>query len=153
MLLLVAPLLGVYPVFLMKLLCFALFACAFNLLLGFTGLLSFGHAAFFGGAAYATGWFIKAQHLSPELGILAGMVSVTTTSWFVSGRNRGTYAPAVVLARALAHQGRNELGLPDLRLVQAGDVEHRLVVAFVRTDAEHKARERILHDHVVNGGI
>jgi hypothetical protein len=47
-LLLAAPLLGLYPVFVMKLLCFALFACAFNLLLGFTGLLSFGHAAFFG---------------------------------------------------------------------------------------------------------
>ena len=47
----VAPLLGAYPVFVMKLMCFALFACAFNLLLGYTGLLSFGHAAFFGGAA------------------------------------------------------------------------------------------------------
>ena len=48
---LIAPMLGLYPVFVMKLLCFALFACAFNLLLGFTGLLSFGHAAFFGSAA------------------------------------------------------------------------------------------------------
>ena len=52
--LLVAPTL-MYPVFLMKLLCFALFACAFNLLIGFTGLLSFGHAAFFGGAGYIAG--------------------------------------------------------------------------------------------------
>ena len=51
---LVAPMLGLYPVFVMKLLCFAIFACAFNLLLGFTGLLSFGHAAFFGSAAYIT---------------------------------------------------------------------------------------------------
>ena len=51
----VAPFL-VYPTFLMKLLCFALFACAFNLLLGFSGLLSFGHAAFFGGSAYITGY-------------------------------------------------------------------------------------------------
>src|SRR4051812_43434646 len=58
---LVAPMIGLYPVFVMKLLCFALFACAFNLLLGFTGLLSFGHAAFFGSAAYVTGWCIKAQ--------------------------------------------------------------------------------------------
>jgi branched-chain amino acid transport system permease protein len=48
---LVAPM-AVYPVFLMKALCFALFACAFNLLIGFTGLLSFGHAAFYGGAGY-----------------------------------------------------------------------------------------------------
>ncbi len=51
----VAPFLAVYPVFLMKWLCFALFACAFNLLLGFTGLLSFGHAAFLGSAGYVTG--------------------------------------------------------------------------------------------------
>ena len=53
------PWLGVYPVFLMKLLCFAMFACAFNLLLGFTGLLSFGHAAFFGAAGYVAGHAIK----------------------------------------------------------------------------------------------
>ena len=53
---LIAPFLGLYPVFLMKLLCFAMFACAFNLLLGFTKMLSFGHAAYFGTSAYATGW-------------------------------------------------------------------------------------------------
>ena len=64
-LLLAAPAIGLYPVFVMKLLCFALFACAFNLLLGFTGLLSFGHAAFFGSAAYITGWFVKAQNWTP----------------------------------------------------------------------------------------
>ena len=58
----------------MKLLCFALFACAFNLLLGFTGLLSFGHAAFFGSAAYITGWFVKSQNWTPELALLAGAV-------------------------------------------------------------------------------
>jgi branched-chain amino acid transport system permease protein len=50
----------VYPTFLMKVLCFALFACAFNLLLGYAGLLSFGHAAFFGGSAYITGWLCQA---------------------------------------------------------------------------------------------
>ncbi len=61
-----------YPTFLMKVLCFALFACAFNLLLGFAGLLSFGHAAFFGGAAYVTGWLSKAIGATPELGLLAG---------------------------------------------------------------------------------
>ncbi len=60
--LLIAPFI-VYPVFLMNLLCFALFACAFNLLIGFTGLLSFGHAAFFGGAAYVTGWALKSAGL------------------------------------------------------------------------------------------
>jgi len=56
--LLIAPF-ALYPVLLMKILCFALFACAFNLLIGFTGLLSFGHAAFFGGAAYVTGHALK----------------------------------------------------------------------------------------------
>lgn len=64
----------VYPTFLMKLLCFALFACAFNLLLGFAGLLSFGHAAFFGGSAYITGYLCREMAWTPELGILAGVV-------------------------------------------------------------------------------
>ena len=63
-----------YPTLLMKLLCFALFACAFNLLLGFAGLLSFGHAAFFGGSAYITGYLCRDLGLTPELGLLAGAV-------------------------------------------------------------------------------
>jgi branched-chain amino acid transport system permease protein len=63
-----------YPTFLMKVLCFALFACAFNLLLGFAGLLSFGHAAFFGGSAYVTGYLCRDLGLSPELSLLAGAV-------------------------------------------------------------------------------
>ncbi|MEO8858118.1 MAG: branched-chain amino acid ABC transporter permease [Burkholderiaceae bacterium] len=102
-LLLLAPLLGLYPVFLMKLLCFALFACAFNLLLGFTGLLSFGHAAFFGGAAYATGWFIKAQHFTPEMGVLAGMAVAGLIGLFVgliAIRRQGIYFAMITLAMA-----------------------------------------------------
>ncbi len=67
-LLVAAPFAGVYPVFVMKLLCFALFACAFNLLLGFTGLLSFGHAAFFGLAAYVTGWLVRRRRLDARAG-------------------------------------------------------------------------------------
>ncbi len=63
---------ALYPVFLMKVLCFALFACAFNLLLGFAGLLSFGHAAFLGTGAYVTGYLLSTYGLTPELGILAG---------------------------------------------------------------------------------
>ena len=62
--LIAAPFLGAYPVFVMKLMCFALFASAFNLLLGYTGLLSFGHAAFLGGAAYVAGHAIKVWGLS-----------------------------------------------------------------------------------------
>ena len=70
--LLVAPFVGAYPVFVMKLLCFALFASAFNLLLGYTGLLSFGHAAFLGGSAYVAGFVIKSWGFTPELGLIAG---------------------------------------------------------------------------------
>jgi branched-chain amino acid transport system permease protein len=102
-LLLLAPVLGLYPVFVMKLLCFALFACAFNLLLGFTGLLSFGHAAFFGFAAYATGWLVKAKGLPPELAVLAG-VAVAAVLGLLFGlvaiRRQGIYFAMITLALA-----------------------------------------------------
>src|SRR6478735_2368481 len=100
---LVAPLIGLYPVFVMKLLCFALFACAFNLLLGFTGLLSFGHAAFFGFAAYVTGFLIRAKGLPPELAILAS-VAVAALLGLVFGliaiRRQGIYFAMITLALA-----------------------------------------------------
>jgi branched-chain amino acid transport system permease protein len=98
---LLAPVLGLYPVFVMKLLCFALFACAFNLLLGFTGLLSFGHAAFFGFAAYVTGWFIKVQGWTPELGVLAGMAAAAVLGLLfglVAIRRQGIYFAMITLA-------------------------------------------------------
>jgi branched-chain amino acid transport system permease protein len=100
---LLAPVLGLYPVLVMKLLCFALFACAFNLLLGFTGLLSFGHAAFFGGAAYVTGWFIKATALTPELGIAVGVASAALLGLVfgaVAIRRQGIYFAMITLALA-----------------------------------------------------
>ncbi|GAO04309.1 branched-chain amino acid ABC transporter permease [Anaeromyxobacter sp. PSR-1] len=62
----------VYPVFAMNVLCLALFASAFNLLLGYTGLLSFGHAAFLGASAYTTGWALRSWGLPPELAVLLG---------------------------------------------------------------------------------
>ena len=102
-LLLLAPLIGLYPVFVMKLLCFALFACAFNLLLGFTGLLSFGHAAFFGSAAYVAGWFIKTQGWSPELGMLAGVAASAFLGLIfglVAIRRQGIYFAMITLALA-----------------------------------------------------
>ena len=98
-----APFLGLYPVFGMKLLCFALFACAFNLLLGFTGLLSFGHAAFFGGAAYVTGWFVKAQGWTPELGVLAGLLTgafLGLVVGLIAIRRQGIYFAMITLALA-----------------------------------------------------
>src|SRR5450755_4884615 len=69
------PALGIYPVFMMKLLCFAIFACAFNLLLGFSGMLSFGHAAFFGSAAYTTAWLASAHGFGPAAAIGAGVAA------------------------------------------------------------------------------
>jgi len=100
---LLAPMLGLYPVFVMKLLCFAIFACAFNLLLGFTGLLSFGHAAFFGSAAYITGWFIKSQNFTPELGIIAGVLGsglIGLLVGLVAIRRQGIYFAMITLAIA-----------------------------------------------------
>lgn len=72
-----------YPVTLMTILCFIVFACSFNLLLGYTGLLCFGHAMFFGSAAYITGWLMKTFGLSPELGILAGALSAAALGFLV----------------------------------------------------------------------
>lgn len=98
---LVAPLIGLYPVFVMKLLCFALFACAFNLLLGFTGLLSFGHAAFFGFAAYVTGHTVKVMGWTPELGLLAGVVVAALLGLLfglVAIRRQGIYFAMITLA-------------------------------------------------------
>src|SRR3954468_2069888 len=72
-LLLIVPLTGLYPFFVMQALCFALLACAFNLLIGYGGLLSFGHAMFLGTAGYCTAHAVKVWGLSPELGILVGV--------------------------------------------------------------------------------
>ncbi len=91
----------VYIVFVMKLLCFALFACAFNLLLGYTGLLSFGHAAFFGGAAYVTAHASKAWGLSPEIAILLGMGYACVTGYLFGSlaiRRQGIYFAMITLA-------------------------------------------------------
>lgn len=98
--LLVAPFVG-YPIFLMTCLCFALFASAFNLLIGFTGLLSFGHAMFFGFAAYISGHAAKVWGLSPELAVLAGTLSATAIGWVVgilAVRRQGIYFAMVTLA-------------------------------------------------------
>ena len=113
-----------YPVFLMKLLCFALFACAFNLLLGYTGLLSFGHAAFFGGAAYITGHLVRngfdvhftapgflnfinisidTPPLTPEIGLLAGTAIAALLGFLFGGlaiRRAGIYFAMITLALA-----------------------------------------------------
>src|SRR6201989_388334 len=73
--LLIVPLTGIYPYFVMQALCFALFACAFNLLIGYSGLLSFGHSMFLRTAGYATAYSLKAWGATPEISILLGVVS------------------------------------------------------------------------------
>lgn len=101
--LLAAPFIGVYPIFLMKALCYAIFACAFNLLLGYTGLLSFGHAAFMGSAAYATGWLVRSAGWSPELGVLAGAVvagAIGLLVGLIAIRRQGIYFAMITLAMA-----------------------------------------------------
>lgn len=102
-LLVAAPFIGLYPVFMMKALCYAIFACAFNLLLGYTGLLSFGHAAFMGSAAYATGWLVRSAGWPPELGLLAG-VGVAALLGLAVGliaiRRQGIYFAMITLAMA-----------------------------------------------------
>jgi branched-chain amino acid transport system permease protein len=103
LLLLAAPFIGLYPVFMMKALCFAIFACAFNLLLGYTGLLSFGHAAYLGAAAYATGWLVRSAGWSPELGVLAGALGAGLLGAVVGAiaiRRQGIYFAMITLALA-----------------------------------------------------
>jgi branched-chain amino acid transport system permease protein len=93
----------IYPVFLMKALCFALFACAFNLMLGYTGLLSFGHAAFFGTAGYVAGYLIKQNSFGPGLGILAGTLAAAALGLVIGNlviRRQGIYFSMITLALA-----------------------------------------------------
>jgi len=100
--LIVAPFM-VYPIFLMKMLCFALFASAFNLLLGYTGILSFGHAAFFGGAAYVTAHAVKEWGVTPEIGILLGMLTAAALGLvigYLAIRRQGIYSTMITLALA-----------------------------------------------------
>ncbi|MEA2698143.1 MAG: branched-chain amino acid transport system permease protein [Myxococcales bacterium] len=101
--LLIAPALGVYPVFLMKALCLALFACAFNLLLGFSGLLSFGHAMFLGTAGYVSAHAAKEWGFPPEAAILAGTAAATALGAVTGAlaiRRQGIYFAMITLALA-----------------------------------------------------
>lgn len=101
-LLLAAPLV-MYPVLVMKVLCFALFACAFNLLLGYTGLLSFGHAAFLGSAAYLTGYALKVWGVPTLLGLLLGTAGAALLGFIVGSlaiRRQGIYFTMTTLALA-----------------------------------------------------
>ena len=133
-----------YPTFLMKVLCFALFASAFNLLLGYVGLLSFGHAAFFGGAAYVCGYLCKELGWTPELGILAGTLTATVLGWAfgaIAIKRSGIYFAMITLALAqlvyfLALQlpftgGEDGLqGIPRGKLLGVFDLSGNLAMYF-----------------------
>jgi branched-chain amino acid transport system permease protein len=95
------PFTGIYPYFIMQALCFALFACAFNLLIGYGGLLSFGHAMFLGTAGYVTAHTIKEWGFPPELGILAGTLAAAALgvlAGLVAIRRQGIYFAMITLA-------------------------------------------------------
>jgi branched-chain amino acid transport system permease protein len=100
--LIIAPTVA-YPVFLMKALCFALFACAFNLLIGYVGLLSFGHALFFGWASYASAHAAKVWGFPPELAIVTGTATAAVLGTIVGAlaiRRQGIYFAMITLALA-----------------------------------------------------
>ncbi|MBA3508421.1 MAG: branched-chain amino acid ABC transporter permease, partial [Betaproteobacteria bacterium] len=102
-LLAIAPWVGLYPVFMMKALCFALFACAFNLLIGFGGLLSFGHAIFLGTAGYVSAHAAKIWGFPPELAILAGTAAsalLGIVTGLIAIRRQGIYFAMITLAIA-----------------------------------------------------
>src|SRR6201998_3103270 len=100
-LLLVVPFTGLYPFFVMQALCFALLACAFNLLIGYGGLLSFGHAMFLGTAGYVSAHALKVWGLTPELGIMAGIAAAAglgVITGLVAIRRQGIYFSMITLA-------------------------------------------------------
>lgn len=141
---LAAPLFA-YPVFLMKLLCFALFACAFNLLIGFTGLLSFGHAAFFGSAGYVTGHLLAVVGLPTELGIVLGVAASSLLGLVIGAlaiRRQGIYFSMITLALAqmvyfaalrspFTHGEDGLQGVPRGRLFGLLDLSNDLAMYFV----------------------
>lgn len=94
---------AIYPVFLMTALCFAIFACAFNLLIGYVGLLSFGHAAYFGSAAYIAAYTVKVWGLPTEIGIIAGVLTAAVLGLLFGAlaiRRQGIYFAMITLALA-----------------------------------------------------
>ena len=104
-LLLIVPFTGVYPFFVMQALCFALLACAFNLLIGYGGLLSFGHAMFLGTAGYVTAHALKVWGLTPELGIVVGTAAAAglgVITGLVAIRRQGIYFAMITLALVAA---------------------------------------------------
>jgi branched-chain amino acid transport system permease protein len=145
LLLAVAPWVGFYPVFVMKALCFALFACAFNLLIGFGGLLSFGHAMFFGTASYVCAHAAKVWGWPPELAIAAGTAAAAllgAVSGVLAIRRQGIYFAMITLALAqmvfffylqagFTHGEDGIQGVPRGRLFGVVDLDRPLAMYYV----------------------
>ncbi len=143
-LLAVAPLADVYPVIVEKAMCFALFACAFNLLLGFGGLLSFGHAMFLGTAGYVCAYAAKRWGLPPEIAILAGTAASAALGLVVGAlaiRRQGIYFAMITLAIAqmmyflyvqapFTHGEDGIQGVPRGRLFGVIDLSHSLTMYY-----------------------
>jgi len=141
---LIAPFVG-YPVFLMKLLCFGLFACAFNLLIGYTGLLSFGHAAFFGASGYVTGYALATLGLPFEAGIVLGVLAASLLGLVMGAlaiRRQGIYFSMITLALAqmvyfaalrspFTHGEDGLQGVPRGRLLGLLDLSKDLALYYV----------------------
>jgi branched-chain amino acid transport system permease protein len=142
---LIAAPFAVYPVLLMNVLCFALFACAFNLLIGYVGLLSFGHATFFGGAAYVTAHAVKVWGLEPLAGILLGVAGAAFLGLvvgFIAIRRQGIYFSMITLALGqmfaficlqvpFTHGEDGIQGVPRGRLLGVLDLNEPLAMYYV----------------------
>jgi branched-chain amino acid transport system permease protein len=140
-----APFIGFYPVFVMKAICFALFACAFNLLLGFGGLLSFGHAMFLGTAGYVSAYAAKSWGMTPEVAILFGTCAAAALGVVVGAlaiRRQGIYFAMITLAIAqmvyffylqtpFTHGEDGIQSVPRGRLFGLLDLSQPLVVYYV----------------------
>jgi branched-chain amino acid transport system permease protein len=139
------PWTGIYPFFVMQALCFALLACAFNLLIGYGGLLSFGHAMFLGTAGYVTAHALKVWALPPELGIVAGTAAAALLgliTGFISIRRQGIYFAMITLALSqllyfiylqapFTHGEDGIQGIPQGRLFGVFDLSKPMVLYYV----------------------
>ncbi len=144
-LLAIVPWTGIYPFFVMQALCFALVACAFNLLIGYGGLLSFGHAMFLGTAGYCSAHALKVWGLPPELGIIVGVAAATALAvitGFVSIRRQGIYFSMITLALSqllyfiylqtpFTHGEDGIQGIPQGRLFGVFDLSRPTVLYYV----------------------
>ncbi|BBC00728.1 branched-chain amino acid transport system permease protein [Bradyrhizobium japonicum] len=145
LLLAIVPWTGIYPFFVMQALCFALLACAFNLLIGYGGLLSFGHAMFLGTAGYVSAHALKVWGLSPELGILVGTAAAALlglVTGFISIRRQGIYFSMITLALSqllyfiylqapFTHGEDGIQGIPQGHLLGIFDLSKPMVLYYV----------------------